>query len=165
MTQEETKNFLKIAQASKVVSPFTRALSPPFIGRRRDFYIPKVPLNPRNIPNVNTYMNVFYISYIYKPATSSHVKSGLLRQRLWLGFLVIPESLIRDPRISKIWTHRFAGLWFRGLAGPRSPGSRGFLTPSFRDFLSSDSRKNRISWNRSRIQIQGPCSAISSVSV
>jgi hypothetical protein len=82
MTQEETKNLLKIAQASKVVSPFTRALSPPFIGRRRDFYIPKLPLNPRNIPNVNTYMNVFYISYIYKPATSSHVKSGLLRQRL-----------------------------------------------------------------------------------
>jgi hypothetical protein len=43
MTQEETKNLLKIAQASKVVRPFTRALAPPFIGRRRDFYIPKVP--------------------------------------------------------------------------------------------------------------------------
>jgi hypothetical protein len=28
---------------------------------------------------VNTYMNVFYISYIYKPTTSSHVKPGLLR--------------------------------------------------------------------------------------
>jgi hypothetical protein len=26
---------------------------------------------------VNTYMNVFYISYIYKPATSSHTKPGL----------------------------------------------------------------------------------------
>jgi hypothetical protein len=39
MTQEETKNLLNTAQASKVVSPFTRALAPPFIGRRRDFYI------------------------------------------------------------------------------------------------------------------------------
>jgi hypothetical protein len=77
MTQEETKNLLKTAQASKVVTPFTRALAPPFIGRQRDFYIPKVPSNPRNIPNVNTQMDVFYISYIYKPATSSHAKPGL----------------------------------------------------------------------------------------
>jgi hypothetical protein len=82
MMQEETKNLLKTAQASKVVSPFTRALAPPFIGRQRDFYIPKVPSNPRNIPNVNTCMNVFYISYIYKPVTSSHAKPGLLRRRL-----------------------------------------------------------------------------------
>jgi hypothetical protein len=58
---------------------------PPFIGRRRDFYVLKVPSNPRNIPNVNTYMNVFYISYIYKPATSSHAKPRLLRQRPWLA--------------------------------------------------------------------------------
>jgi hypothetical protein len=43
-------------------------------------------------------MNVFYISYIYKPATSSHVKPELLRQRLWLGFLLIHESFIhRNP--------------------------------------------------------------------
>jgi hypothetical protein len=49
----------------------------PFIGRRRVFYIPKVPSNLGNIPIVNTYMNVFYISYIYKLATSSHAKPGL----------------------------------------------------------------------------------------
>jgi hypothetical protein len=30
MTQEETKNLLKTAQALKVVSPLTRALAPPF---------------------------------------------------------------------------------------------------------------------------------------
>jgi hypothetical protein len=82
MTLEETKNLIKTAHASKFVYAFTRALAPPFIGRRRDFYIPKVPSNLRNILNVNTYMNVFYISYIYKSATSSHVKPGLLRQRL-----------------------------------------------------------------------------------
>jgi hypothetical protein len=61
----------------------------PFIGRRRDFYILKIPSNLRNIPSVNMYMNVFdilrfagLISYIYKPATSSHVKRGLLSQCL-----------------------------------------------------------------------------------
>jgi hypothetical protein len=60
-TKEETKNFLKTTHASKVVNPFACALAPPFIGRRRDFYIPKIPSNPRNIPCVNMYMNVFYI--------------------------------------------------------------------------------------------------------
>jgi hypothetical protein len=41
--KEKTKNLLKTAlktaHASKVVNPFTHALAPPFIGRRRDFYI------------------------------------------------------------------------------------------------------------------------------
>jgi hypothetical protein len=37
----------KTAQASKVVNAFTRALAPPFTGRRRDFYIPKIPLGPK----------------------------------------------------------------------------------------------------------------------
>jgi hypothetical protein len=67
----------KISCASKVVNPFTRALTPPFIRRRRDFYILTIPLISKNIPSVNTYTNVFYISYIYKSATSSHAKSGL----------------------------------------------------------------------------------------
>jgi hypothetical protein len=49
----------------------------PFIGRRRDFYIPTIPLNLKNIPSVNTHTNVFCISYIYKPATSSHAKPRL----------------------------------------------------------------------------------------
>jgi hypothetical protein len=49
----------------------------PFIGRQRDFYILKTPSNSKNIPSVNMFMNVFYISYIYKPATSSHTKPGL----------------------------------------------------------------------------------------
>jgi hypothetical protein len=62
MTQEETKNPLKTAHASKVVNHFTRALAPPFIGRQRDFYIPKMSPNLWNIPNGNVYMTVFYIS-------------------------------------------------------------------------------------------------------
>jgi hypothetical protein len=53
---------MKPVLASKVVNPFTCALAPPFIGRRRDFYIPKIPPNLENIPSVNIYMNVFYIS-------------------------------------------------------------------------------------------------------
>jgi hypothetical protein len=77
MTWEETRNLLKTAQTSKVVNAFTRVLASPFIGRWRDFYIPKIPSDPRNIPSVNMYMNVFYISYIYKPATISHTKPGL----------------------------------------------------------------------------------------
>jgi hypothetical protein len=32
---------------SCVVNAFTRALAPPFIGRRMDFYIPKIPLGPK----------------------------------------------------------------------------------------------------------------------
>jgi hypothetical protein len=54
-------NLLKTAHASKVVNPFTGALATPFIGRQKDIYIPKIPSNPRNIPSVNIYMNVFYI--------------------------------------------------------------------------------------------------------
>jgi hypothetical protein len=57
----ETKNFGKLVLASKVVNPFKRALVPPFIGRRRYFYISRLPSNLGNILNVNTYMKVFYI--------------------------------------------------------------------------------------------------------
>jgi hypothetical protein len=77
VSREETRKLLQTAQVSKVVYAFTRALAPPFIGRRRDFYILTIPLNSKNIPSVNTHTNVFYISYICKPATSSHVKPGL----------------------------------------------------------------------------------------
>jgi hypothetical protein len=47
MTLKETWNLQKTAQASKVVNPLTRALAPPFIGRRREFYISKIPLGPK----------------------------------------------------------------------------------------------------------------------
>jgi hypothetical protein len=97
------KNLWKLEHASKVLNPFTCALTPPFIRRRRDFYIPRLPSNLRNISNVNTYKNVFYIpwfaeliSYIYKPATSSHFKPGLLKWRLWLGFFLTPEALVHE---------------------------------------------------------------------
>jgi hypothetical protein len=56
---KEIKNLRKYVLSSKVVNPFTRAFAPPFIGRRKDFYIPRIPSNLRNIPSVNMYMNVF----------------------------------------------------------------------------------------------------------
>jgi hypothetical protein len=58
--EKETKDLPLMAQVPKILNPFTRALTPPFIGRRRDFYIPITPLSSRNIPNVNTYKNVFF---------------------------------------------------------------------------------------------------------
>jgi hypothetical protein len=58
----ETRNLRKPVLASKVVNPFTHALNTPFIGRRMDFYIAKLPSNLKNIPNVNVYKNAFCIS-------------------------------------------------------------------------------------------------------
>jgi hypothetical protein len=56
------KESRKLVFASKVLNPSTHTVEPPFIGRRRDFYIPRLPSNLKHIPNVNMYMNVFYIS-------------------------------------------------------------------------------------------------------
>jgi hypothetical protein len=95
--------------SSKNLNPFTRALTPPFIGRRRYFYIPKTPSSSKNIPNVNTYKNVFFIQHIYKPATSSHSKPGLfgtttlsLLLRRFVNFSVhdFRTRLPTDSRIS-----------------------------------------------------------------
>jgi hypothetical protein len=54
-------------------------------------------------------MTVFYttwfpglISYIYKPATSSHFKPGLLRWRLWLGLPLNSEALLVKSSLIKI---------------------------------------------------------------
>jgi hypothetical protein len=108
----EIKNPRKPVLASKVVNPFTCALVPPFIGRQRDFYILRLPSNLENIPSVNIYKTVLYIpwftgliSYIYKPATCSHFKPGLLRWRLWLCFFLTPNLLFM-----KITCHRGSGI-------------------------------------------------------
>jgi hypothetical protein len=61
LRNQETRNLRKSVLASKVVNPFARALEPPFIRMLRDFYIPRLPSNLKNIPSVNMYMNVFYI--------------------------------------------------------------------------------------------------------
>jgi hypothetical protein len=93
--------FENLTSSSKSRESLYACPRTPFIGRRRDFYIPRLPSNLENIPSVNMYMNVFYIprftgliSYIYKPTTSSHFKSGLLRWHIWLGLSLTSEALL-----------------------------------------------------------------------
>jgi hypothetical protein len=148
----EIKNLWKSKLASKVVNPFTRALAPPFIGWRRDFYIPRVPWNLRNISSVNMYTNVFYIlwftgliSYIYKSVTNSHFKPGLLRWHFWLGFFLTPESLVhenhRSPRFpNQDFTRfpNFADSWFQHFASSRFQNFADFWFQDFADSLFQD---------------------------
>jgi hypothetical protein len=157
MTREETKNLPQNAQASKVMNPFTRALAPPFIGRQRDFYIPKTPLSSMNIPNVNTYMNVFFISYIYKSATSSHSKPGLsgtttltlLLTSSWISPFVTSEPDFRQipefPISWSSWLRRFEIPENRVFATPRL---RRFKIPENRMFATSRLRRFKIPENR-----------------
>jgi hypothetical protein len=163
--QKDTRNLPKTAQASKVVNPFTRALAPPFIGRRRDFYIPKVPSNSRNIPNVNTYMNVFYISYIYKFATSSHAEPGLFEATslTWLlaGSRVSPFrkssyaatselELQRIPEFRRLpisWFRRFMTPGLHRFATSGALQVQGFTSSQVRDSRASqvqDSRSSQV---------------------
>jgi hypothetical protein len=147
MTQEETSNLLKTAQTSKVVKIRLHVPSHPhFIGRRRDFYVPKVPSSSRNIPNVNTYMNVFYISYIYKPATSSHAKHGLFEATslTWL---------LAGSRVSP-FTKIFIRRDFRARASadiPDFPQTPDFMVSRDHDSESSQVRDLR-SFAGSRFQ-------------
>jgi hypothetical protein len=83
----ETKKSLKACILLKSCESHYTCPWTPFIGRRRHFYIPKLPSDLRNM-----YMNVFYIpwfteltSYIYKSATRSYLEPGLLTSHLWLG--------------------------------------------------------------------------------
>jgi hypothetical protein len=138
MTREETRNLLRTAQTSKVMNAFTHALAPPFIGRRRDFYIPKIPSDPRNILTVNMYINVFYFSYIYKPATCSHTKPRLFETTSLTSSLLIRESphpgnLQQIPEL-----HRFPISWFRRFM---TPGLHRFTTSGLRRFKIPDLHK------------------------
>jgi hypothetical protein len=175
MTQKETRNLPKISPASKVVSPFTCALAPPFIGRRRDFYIPKVPWNPRNIPNVNTYMNVFYISYIYKLATSSHAKPRLFEATslTWLlaGSRVSPFrkssyattselELQRIPEFRRLpisWFCKFMTPDLHRFATSGASQVQSFRSSQVRDFRASQVQDSRSSQVRDfgASQVQG----------
>jgi hypothetical protein len=130
-----------MAQIPKILDPFTRALAPPFIGRRRDFYIPKTPSSSRNIPNVNTYKNVFSISHIYTPTTSSHSKPGLfgtttltlLLAGSWISPFATSELDFRQiPELAILWNS-----WLRRFD---TPGFRMFTTPRLHRFEIPDDR-------------------------
>jgi hypothetical protein len=123
------------------MDPFTRALTPPFIGRRRDFYIPKTPLRPKNIPNVNTYINVFYISYIYKSATSSHPKPGLFETTTLTLLLTgsrISLFVTSEPDLQHIL--EFPVSWSSWLRQFEIPDFRMFATPRLHRFKIPENR-------------------------
>jgi hypothetical protein len=101
--ERETKNLRKLVLASKVVNPFTRALAPPFIERRRDF------LHPENTLKFREYSKCEHVherlihpvicgadSYIYKPATISHVKPRLFEIASLTWLLPDSQTLIHD---------------------------------------------------------------------
>jgi hypothetical protein len=110
---------------------------PPFIGRRRDFYIPKTPSSSKNIPNVNTYKNVFFASYIYKPATSSHSKPGLS------GTTTL-TLLLTGSRISPFETSELEFQQIPELAILRNSWLRRFEIPRFHMFTTLRLRRFKI---------------------
>jgi hypothetical protein len=140
------KESPKFCTRFKSCEPLYTCPRAPFIGRRRDFYIPKLPSNLKNIPDVNMYLNILYIpwfvgliSYIYKSATSSHVKPKLLRQRLWPG-----PSLTPEPSFAKVANHQDPRTELQNLQPKRNSSEPPkFLTsrfPEFAKFLTSCSK-------------------------
>jgi hypothetical protein len=125
------------------------------------------------------YTNVFYIlwftgliSYIYKPATSSHLKSGLLRWHLWLCSFLIPESLLHEdhrlcrlpnqisliPRTSQIPVFKTSQV--PDSRSSQVSDSRSSQVPDLRKFLIPELRRFQPSWNRQQIRTKEPDSAI-----
>jgi hypothetical protein len=119
-----------LCSPQKLWTPLHVPSGSPFIWRRRDFYISRLPSNLENIPSVNMYMNVFYtpwfaglISYIYKPATSSHFKTGLFEMTSLTWPSTDFQNLIReDHHLSRLmnWDSlnfpKFAGSWLPEFA-------------------------------------------------
>jgi hypothetical protein len=135
------------------VNPFTRALTSPFIGRRRDFYILTIPLNSKNIPSVNTHTQMSFTSHIFTSLPLVHTLNlDFLRRYLWLCFLLVRESPAQeiftycdsiilpnftDSRSS--WFRRFTALSLYEFATSRLrrfkiPSHRAFATPRLREF-------------------------------
>jgi hypothetical protein len=155
--QEISEN---LTSSSLVVNLFTRALGHPFIGRHRDFYIPRLPSNLENIPSVNMYINDFYILwfaelilYIYSLATSSHFKPGLLRWCFWLGSPWLPKlyswktPLIGVPELRLLQTpkfRRFQVSWTSPIS--RLPNFAGSRSLELHQFQTPELRRFHVSW-------------------
>jgi hypothetical protein len=111
---------------------------PLFIGRWWDFYIPRLPLNLENIPSVDIYMNVFYISWfaglishIYKSATSSHSKPDF-----WSDIFDLASS--KTPKLLFMKTTSL-----RDSRNKTSPDSRTSQIPESQNFTSFRPPSNR----------------------
>jgi hypothetical protein len=90
------------------------------------------------------------ISYIYKSATSSHSKPGLLKWRLWHGFLLIPEAPIHEDHHPT-----------RFLRPHQIPELHRFMIPSTSQILDTlNFASFQLSWNRQQIHEQEPNSEI-----
>jgi hypothetical protein len=172
-TKQGTWNPRKYVLISKVVNPFTRALTSTFIGRRRDFYISRLPSNLENIRGVNVYMNVFYIpwfagpiSHIYKPAISSHFKPRLFEMTslTWpsINFRNLfsrRSSFIRTP---ELWflklpeVRRFMTSWIHQIPDVWSSQVHDFLNlpdskcPKFASSWLLEFTRFQSSWNRKK---------------
>jgi hypothetical protein len=124
-------------------------------GDEGNFYIPKIPSKLGNIPSVNTYKNVLYIpwfagliSYIYKPATSSHVKPGLFE-------VASLTWLLSYFQTSPPWFPNFGDSHpqFRRSEIPdlrrfRIPDLHRLMIPGLRRFVIPEFRRFQSSWNR-----------------
>jgi hypothetical protein len=110
-------------------------------------------------------MNVFFISYIYKPATSSYPKPGLFGMTTltlhltgsWIFLFVTSEPDLRHilefPVSWSSWLRQFENPDFRMFATPRLhrfklPESRASVTPWLRRFEIPENRKFAIQWLR-----------------
>jgi hypothetical protein len=125
-----------------------------------------------------THTNVFYISYIYKPATSSHVKPGLFETTTLTLLLassrmfsfrkssrtVIPELVLqyipecqRFPKFVASQVHNLESSRIRQLQGLAGSRLRAIACSRLRDFESSGVQFTAHSWLRdfanSRLQI------------
>jgi hypothetical protein len=112
--------------------------------------------------NVNSYMNVFYISYIYKLATSSHAKPGHFEAMslTWLlaGSPVFPFrkssyaatselELQRTPEFRRLPIWWFRRFMTRGLHRFATSGAS--LVQGFRSSQVRDSRASQVQVFRS----------------
>jgi hypothetical protein len=102
-------------------------------------------------------MNVFYIlwlaeliSYIYKPATSSHSKPRLLKRRLWLGFSLTSEASFM--KFIAYWSSRTESLpdfwrsWVPSLLNFTSSQLSTCWSLWSEAPQTSELRRSRISW-------------------
>jgi hypothetical protein len=115
-------------------SPYTCPHAPPFIGRRRDFYIPTIPLNSKNIPNVNTHTQMSFTSHTFKSLPLVHtLNPDFLRRQLWLFFLLVRECF-RSRCLHAPWFPNSFSNIFPNFGDSRSSWLRRFMTLSLQEF-------------------------------
>jgi hypothetical protein len=117
------------------MNEFTRALTPPFIGRRRDFTFRKHP-RARRIFLMWTHTRMSFSTHTFTSLPLVHtLNPDFLGRQLWLCFSLVREFSVRDFRSS--WLCRFEIPDFRMFMTSRlcrfkTPENRMFVTPRLR---------------------------------